>query len=419
MIKHNNEIWDVVVIGGGPAGMMSAGTAGASGARVLLLEKNDTLGKKLLITGGGRCNVMNAETDTRKLLEKYGADGKYLFSTFAEYSVADTFRFFEQKQMPVIIEPGGRVFPATEKSDTVLAVLKQYLTDSGVTVRTGAPIAKINTENNTITSVTLESGEEIHARSYIIATGGKSRPETGSTGDGFVWLKNIGHSIIPPSMSLVPIALSDTWITGPQGITLSDVGISIFQFNKKQIKKRGRVLFTHFGLSGPTILNMSKSIGELLSYGDVTLSLDLFPDQDYGVLNDTLQTLISEKNKMLIKNSLTTIIPPALVPHILETTQIDGEKQTAHMTRDERIRLVHSLKKIDTHVSHLLGEDKAIVSSGGLSLDEIDFKTMRSKKYENLYVTGDVLNINRPSGGYSLQLCWTTGTIAGRNAYKK
>ncbi|MDQ5968864.1 MAG: hypothetical protein QG579_21 [Patescibacteria group bacterium] len=419
MNNLDNTIWDVAVIGGGPAGMMSAGTAAQHGARVILLEKNDALGKKLLITGGGRCNVTNAEQDVRTLLEKFKSDGKFLFSTFAQFAVAETLQFFNSRGMETKIEPGLRVFPTSDKSQSVLNVLLEYLREQHVTVLSHSPVSKLKTVENKISAVVLADGTEIKAKMFILATGGLSRPETGSTGDGFTWLKNIGHTIIKPSFALVPVAIKDEWVKKLQGVTIPSVKITLLQDGQKQGVKKGKILFTHFGVSGPTVLNMSKDIGELLKYGDVTVSLDLFPASGHDKLNLHLQDFFKQQNKKKIKNCLGEMIPSALVPIVLELTGVDPETLVHSITRDNRLKLITTLKNLTMTVSGLLGADKAIVSSGGIDLTEVDFKTMSSRLYPNLYVVGDVLNIDRPSGGYSLQLCWTTGYVAGTHAGQK
>ena len=412
------NIWDVVVIGGGPAGMMAAGRAAERGAKVLLIEKNAELGQKLLITGGGRCNVTNAEFDNRKLLDKFKDNGKYLFSAFSRWSVKETLEFFNSRKMETKIEAFQRVFPISDNSESVLNVLVKYMKETGVTVVSNNPVAGLEIKENKVVSVKLQKKyqgqNEITAKQFVLATGGKSRPETGSTGDGFKWLKEIGHTVTEPEASLVPIAIKDVWVKRLQGVTLQNVKVSLFQNDAKQSSsKPGRILFTHFGLSGPTILNMSRDIGELLKYGDVTISLDVLPELDYGQLNAKLQEIFKEHSNKKIKNSLGNLIPSALVPIIIELSKIDGETWSHSVTREQRLQLVTLLKAVPLEVKGLLGVEKAIVTSGGVSLNEVDFRTMQSRLFPNLYLIGDILNIDRPSGGFSLQLCWTTGFVAG------
>lgn len=413
-----DTVWDVAVIGGGPAGMMSAGRAASLGAKVILIEKNDTLGKKLLITGGGRCNLTNAEFDIRKFLSNFKDSDKFLFSSFSQFNSKDTLDFFNTRGMETKLEALGRVFPASNTAQSVWDTLFEYLKQGNVTVLSDTTVLGFENIPGEIKSIKLSEKQKILAKSFVLATGGKSRPETGSTGDGFKWLKEIGHNVSESKASLVPIATKEDWVKKLAGVSLPEVKITILQNNEKQFVKKGKILFTHFGLSGPTILNLSHDIGELLKYDDVFISLDLLPSLDHGQLNSRLQEIFSEKSNRKIKNVLGEIITGALVEPVIELSGIDADKPTNSITRDERLDLIQTLKNLKITVDKLLGEDKAIITSGGVSLDEIDFKTMRSNLFKNLYVVGDLLDIDRPSGGYSLQLCWTTGYIAGSNALK-
>ena len=431
---NNAKIWDVIVIGGGPSGMMAAGRAAERGLKVLLLEKNDTLGKKLLITGGGRCNVTNAELDDRALLAKFKEDGKYLFSAFSKWSVEESLDFFHLRDMATKIENEKRVFPITDKAESVWKVLVEYMKKGGVEIMSNAEVIGLKINNGDLGDkdslgtktvfVVLKNGTELHAKSFILATGGKSRPETGSTGDGFNWLKKLGHTIIEPQAVLVPVALKDEWIKKLQGATFQDIRLTLFQNGQKQItqqessagKKNGKLLFTHFGISGPTVLNMSQDIGELLKYGDVVIGLDLFPDYGHDKINTMLMELFAKENKKKLKNALATLVNANMAAAILDLAGIDQDITNSNVTREQRIKLIAILKNVPLNVKELLGTDKAIVTSGGVKLDEVDFKTMQSRLFPNLYLVGDILNIDRPSGGYSLQLCWTTGFVAGENA---
>lgn len=414
-----DTLWDVVVVGGGPAGMMAAGRAaeprgaGELGSRVLLIEKNDTLGKKLLITGGGRCNVTNSEFDTRRLLEKFKENGKFLFSAFSQYSVTETLDFFHTKGMETKVEKELRTFPISNSAKSVWDVLVDNMKKHKVEILPNSPVVEIIRDKNTVVGVRLKNKKIVYGRSIIIATGGTSRPETGSTGEAYQWLKDLGHTVTPPTPSLVPIALKDVWVKRLAGVSLSDIKITVFQNNEKQGVSKGKILFTHVGVSGPTVLNMSKDVGELLKYGDVTLFLDLLPKEDYGALNSKLQELFKEHDKKKFQNALSNLIPSAMAPVVVELSAIDKDKPCNSITREERLSLVNLLKSIPMQVKGLLGVRKAIITSGGVELSEVDFKTMRSRLYKNLYLVGDILNIDRPSGGYSLQLCWTTGFVAG------
>ena len=414
---HKKSDVDVVVIGGGAAGMIAAGRAAERGRRVLLLEKNPSLGKKLLITGGGRCNVTNNKPEVRTMLARYKKSDKFLFSAFTQFGVAKTLDFFHTRGMATHEEAEGRVFPASNKSQSVYDVLVKYMEEGNVKIQTKAKVAGIAFDKSSEEIViTLADKSEIRTQSCIVASGGISRPETGSTGDGFSWLQKLGHTVVPNDMALVPIALKDAWIKKCAGVALSAVKLTTFQKGKKQKVYLGKMLFTHVGISGPMVLNMSRDIGVLLEYEeDVMIMLDIFPSLDIGSLREKLQTiLISDSNKK-IKNVLSLIIQPALVLPLLALAGIDGETPSHSMRSLERKALTSLLKEVPLHILGLLGKDKAIISSGGVELSQIDFKTMQSRVIPRLYIVGDMLNIDRPSGGYSLQLCWTTGYIAGSN----
>ena len=416
MAKKVDKVWDVVVVGGGPAGMLAAGRAAERGKKVLLLEKNKTLGKKLLITGGGRCNVTNNKPEVREMLAKYKKSDKFLFSAFSQFSVADTLEFFHTKNMPTKEENEGRLFPVSNKAQSVWDVLVHYMQTTRVEVWSDAAVTAISIDEETAyLHIRIKNKGVVVAKSCIVATGGKSRPETGSTGEGFLWLQKFGHTIQESDMALVPVALQDSWAKKLGGVTLQDIKLTTFQNGKKQDAQNGKLLFTHFGVSGPTILNMSRNIGELLGYGDVTIMLDLFPALDHSQVKEKLQSLLIGESNKKIKNTLSSLVLKAMVPSLLELAGIDSDTPNHSVRSQDRTKLVSLLKALPLHVQGLLGADKAVVSSGGVSLEEVDFKTMQSRRVPNLYLVGDVLNIDRPSGGYSLQLCWTTGFVAGNS----
>jgi hypothetical protein len=416
MEKAGSTIWDVMVIGGGPAGMMAAGTAAKNGAKVLLIEKNATLGKKLLITGGGRCNVTNAELDTRKLLEKFGDSGKFLFSTFSQFAVQEALDFFNSRGMKTKVENELRVFPVSDQAQSVWNVLSDYMREGGVSIKTYTPVENfVMAEDGSIESVRI-MGDEIKAKAFVLATGGKSRPETGSTGDGFKWLRDIGHTVIDTAPSLVPLTLSDSWVKDLAGVSLPLARFTIQLDGVRQSVHKGKLLFTHVGVSGPGILNLSNEVREHLQYGEVTIIADLLTSMDHKQVDTAiLESFKGEINKKF-KNISSDLIPSALMQTVGVLAGIDPETPCHSVSRESRLQLVQLLKALPLHVSGLLGLEKAVITSGGITLEEVDFKTMRSRKIPNLYLTGDILNVARPTGGYSLQMCWTTGFVAGQNA---
>lgn len=414
-MKQYQEHFDVIVIGGGASGMMAAGRAGERGKRVLLLEKNKNLGEKLKITGGGRCNVTNAEDNVRTLLSHYGDAEQFLYSAFSQFSMKDTFTFFEYRGLPLVIEARKRAFPHTQKALDVFKVLESYLHKNNVVIKTGMGVSKINTQDGKVVSV-LAGSILYTADSYILATGGMSHPETGSTGDGFNWLKTLGHTVADSSPNIVPLAVSNTWVKSLPGVSLSFMKITFFVDGKKAFSKTGKILFTHFGLSGPLILNSASKVKDLLHTGQVTATIDAYPDTDLGALDTHITKIFTANKNKTFKNILPEITPAGtaeaiatLVPFILASTKVHS------ITKEMRKELVHLLKALPVTITGLMGFDRAVVSDGGVLLSEVDTKTMCSKKYSNLYMTGDLLHINRPSGGYSLQLCWTTGFVAGNH----
>ena len=413
--EYNN--FDVIVIGGGASGMMAAGRAGELGKKVLLLEKNRELGNKLKITGGGRCNITNAEEDTHALLAKYGKAEQFLYSAFSQFGMKDTFTYFEERGLPLVVQARKRAFPHTERALDVFKVLESELTKHRVTIKTNSPVSKILKEGDRITGIQV--GRDVYtATSYILATGGASHPETGSTGDGFNWLATLGHIVKPPTPTIVPIKVADAWVKNLSGVSIPSMKITFSVDGVKKFGKTGKILFTHFGLSGPLILNSAGKIGDLLQEGIVTATIDLYPDLDISKLEQkVLKVFDNNKNKML-KNIFGEIVPPgtaSVIITLLKDTEIP-ETKVHSISKDTRKHIMATLKALPLSITGLMGFERAVVADGGVDLAEIDTKTMRSKKYSNLFITGDLLHINRPSGGFSLQLCWTTGYIAGDNA---
>ncbi len=415
--KQIQAIWDVVVVGGGPAGMLAAGRASERGQKVLMLEKNAGVGKKLLITGGGRCNVTNHTPDPRALLPRYKGAEPFLYSAFSQFGVSDTIKFFKSLGLELVEEAEGRMFPVTHKARSVYEALVAYCKKHGVVVETSSAVSSIVKDRESgLIVITRADNAKIHAKSCILATGGTSRPETGSTGEGFAWLKALGLMVADNNAALVPLALYDLWAKKIAGIALKDIKLTVYQDGVKQRTEKGKLLFTHVGISGPTVLNMSRDIGELLQYGEVVVMLDLLPALDYAMLKEKLQALLIEQSNKKLKNALGQLIPAALVPAILELSGISGDTPNHSIRHEERIKLIELLKSVPMRVKGLLGKDKAVVSSGGVVPEEINFKTMESRKVPGLYIVGDMINIDRPSGGYSLQLCWTTSFVAGNSA---
>lgn len=409
--------YDVIVIGGGASGMYASIHAARKGASVLLLEKNKRLGEKLRITGGGRCNITNAEFDLRLLLKNYGTAEQFLYSLFTQHTVQDTIEYFESIGLPIVTEARKRAFPASHKAEDVVHVLQNQIQKYNVAVRYHASVQAINYKDSGIESVVVND-EILHAKKYIFSTGSVSHPETGSTGDGFNWLKEAGHTVVDPTPDIVPLACSDTWVHALSGVSLKDTKITFFCENEKQFSVRGDILCTHFGLSGPLILNNARKVSDLLQNGIVTAEIDLYPSLDLGAAQRKILALFDDNKNKTLKNVLGDLAPDGAKKglSVLLSEYMDIETKVHSVSKDSRTLMAKLLKAMPVKIDGLMGFDKAVIADGGLDITEIDFKTMRSKLINNLHVTGDLLHINRPSGGYSLQLCWSSGFVAGTSA---
>lgn len=414
---NNKFDYDVAVIGGGPAGMIAAGRAAELGARVALFERNPALGKKLLLTGNGRCNITNAKSDSKTFTNAFGQNGQFLFSSLHKFGVEDTIHFFNKIGVETKVERGQRVFPVSDSAQDVLNALKKYLRTNGVTVYLNTYIRSFAQNKQKITKMTHTKGSTV-ARNYIICTGGLSCSATGSTGDGLEWAQKLGHSIVEPQPALVPVKVNESWVKELQGLSLKNVEISIYQGQKKCDSRFGEALFTSDGLSGPIIIDMSKQIGTFLKKGTVHLAIDLKPALDFQTLDKRLQRDLFEHNKKMLKNSLERLLPKKLIPVIIRQSGVPAGKKCNKISKEERRKIVHILKKLTFEVKSLYPIERAIITAGGIDLSEIDSRTLKSKVTENLYFAGEVIDLDGPTGGYNLQVCWTTGYVAGESVAK-
>ena len=398
--------------------MIAAGRAAELGAKVVLMEKNEVLGKKLLLTGKGRCNFTHNELDIRKFTEKYGRNGRFLYRALAVFGVKEVIDFFESRGVKGKVEQGDRIFPENGNVQDILKVLLKYLSEGKVTILYNVEVINFKQEDRKISQVILRDRQIIAAK-FIICTGGKSYPQTGSTGDGYHWARQWGHTIIEPVPALNPIKIAEKWVKELQGLSLKNISLQLFQNGKKQDERFGEMLFTHFGVSGPIVMDLSKNIGTLLKRGAVKLILDLKPALDFKKLDQRIQRDLDKFKGRRFKNSLKGLLPLSMIPVMIRLSGIEPEKQVDYISREERNKLVHLFKELELSPTELLGFKWSVVTSGGIALKEVDPDTMCSKKIENLYFAGEILDLDGPSGGYNLQECWSTGYLAGESAAKK
>ncbi len=429
--RVNEIIFDVAIIGGGPSGLMAACRAGELGAKVVLLERNNALGRKLLLTGKGRSNITRAEFNPRELVKKYGREGDFLLHALSVFGVKETIGFFEGKGLKIKTERGKRIFPQSDRASDVLNVFIDCLKSkkipssspqlklrkkNRVEIMANSRVEKILKQNNRVSKIILEDNREISAKNYIVATGGRSFPGTGSSGDGYKWAKAMGHTVTKLRPALVPLRIKEDWPKEAQGLSLKNVELTVFQNGRKKDSRFGEMLFTHFGLSGPIVLDLSGKVGELLEKGGVKLFLDLKPALGFQTLDKRIQSDFSRYSNKLFRNCLADLFPQKLIPIVVELSGIAPSKKVNEITREERHGLVKLSKGLEMTVSSLLDFKGAIITSGGVSLKEIDSKTMKSKLIENLFFAGEIINLHGPTGGYNLQLCWSTGYLAGESA---
>lgn len=403
----------VIVIGAGPAGMMAAITAAKYGNEVILLESNEKVGKKLFITGKGRCNVTNSK-DISEFFDFIPGNPHFLYSALYSYTNEDTINFFESQGIGLKSERGGRVFPSSDKSSDIIKGLLKELNNNKVDIRLNSKVTDIIYKNSLINGVKINNNYTLTADNYIIATGGVSYPLTGSTGDGLKFSKKVGHNITKLKGSLVPIELSNSWIGEIMGLTLRNIGVSLYEEDKKKplYKEQGEVLFTSYGISGPLALKASRYINEGLKY---YIFLDLKPALTLEELDLRVQKDFKKYINKEFKNSLDDLFPKKLIPIIISLSNINENKKVNEITKEERKSLVNLIKGIKLTIRKLRPIEEAIVTSGGVDTLEIDPSTMKSKLINNLSFAGEVIDIDAYTGGYNVQIALSTGYLAGSN----
>lgn len=415
--------YDVIIIGGGPSGLMAGIAAGEQGKKVLLLDKGDKLGRKLAISGGGRCNVTN-RLPIDELIKHIPGNGRFLHSAFSLFSNEDIIVFFEKLGIHLKEEDHGRMFPVTDKAQSVVDALLTRLTELGVKTWIHCSVKTIHYVDNKVASVQLQNGETIATKAVVIAVGGKSVPHTGSTGDGYAWAEKAGHTITELFPTEVPVTSSEPFIKEKvlQGLSLRDIGLSVLnQKGKPIITHRMDMIFTHFGLSGPAVLRSSQFVvKELKKTGlkEITLSLDAIPELKEEALFQDVLSRIKTDPKKAIKNSLKGFLPERYLFFLLEHNMIDPSEQGASISHEKLRNFIKNCKQFSIKVNGTLPLEKAFVTGGGVSVKEIEPQTMASKKINGLYFCGEILDIHGYTGGYNITSALVTGRLAGLNAGK-
>lgn len=406
---------NVIVVGGGAAGMMAAVFAARNGQNVQLLEKNEKLGKKLFITGKGRCNITNA-ADIEDLFTAVISNPKFLYSGFYSFTNQQVIDFFEELGVKTKIERGERVFPVSDHSSDVIAAFSRELKSLGVSVSLHTEVRELLCEQDKVCGVLLTNGKKMKADAVIVATGGISYPSTGSTGDGYRFAKETGHRVTELLPSLVPMEVRQWYAKELQGLSLRNIEIRITDGKKKLYEEFGEMLFTHYGVTGPVILSASSVVGKTLRKKELTLHIDLKPALSEEQLDKRILREFDANHNKQYKNSIDSLFPAKLKPVMIELSEIEPEKKVNEITKEERQRLVHLIKDFTMTLTGLRGYNEAIITKGGVSVKEIDPGTMESKKMKGLYFAGEVLDLDAMTGGYNLQIAWSTGYLAGINA---
>jgi len=403
----------VFVVGGGAAGMMAAIHSADSGADVTLFEKNEKLGKKIYITGKGRCNVTNS-SEAEVFFKNINRNPKFLYSAFYGFDNNMLYSFIEDQGCPLKVERGNRVFPVSDKSSDIIKAFSKALSNKGVNVKLNTEVKDLFVTDGICKGVLLKDGRTLYADRVILATGGLSYPSTGSTGDGYRFAESVGHSIVKPLPSLVPIEIREDYYHNLQGLSLKNVLLKVFVNGKVKFSDMGEMLFTHFGISGPLILSASSLYTECKEKGDdISLSLDLKPALSFDELDKRVLKDFDENKNKKYKNALDKLLPQTMIPVIINLSGIDEYKSVNEISREERLRLVTLLKDFKMTPIGTRSFNEAIITKGGVNVKEINASTMESKLVKNLFFAGEVLDVDAMTGGYNLQIAFSTGYLAG------
>ena len=403
----------VIVVGGGAAGMMACHAASLCGHQVTLLEKNEKLGKKIYITGKGRCNLTNA-SDMEVIFANVMSNKKFLYSAFYTFDNNQVIDLFETNGMATKTERGNRVFPVSDHSSDVIATMARILKNDGVDVKLNTTVDRLIINDNKACGVVVNK-KEIYADNVIVCTGGLSYPSTGSTGDGYRFAETAGHTVVECTPALVPFNIREEWGKALQGLSLKNTAITIYDKDKKLYSDFGEMLFTHFGVSGPMILSASGNIKADKFKNPLKLIIDLKPAMSEEQLDKRILRDFDENKNKQFRNSINKLLPSKLVPIIIELSGIDPDKKVNEISKEERLGFVHLLKNLTMTINGLRGWNEAIITKGGICVKNINPSTMESKLVSNLFFAGEVLDLDAMTGGYNLQIAWSTGYLAGLN----
>lgn len=403
----------VIVVGGGAAGMMACHAASLCGHQVTLLEKNEKLGKKIYITGKGRCNLTNA-SDMEVIFANVMSNKKFLYSAFYTFDNNQVIDLFETNGMATKTERGNRVFPVSDHSSDVIATMARILKNDGVDVKLNTTVDRLIIKDNKACGVVVNK-KEIYADNVIVCTGGLSYPSTGSTGDGYRFAETAGHTVVECTPALVPFNIMEEWVKALQGLSLKNTAITIYDKDKKLYSDFGEMLFTHFGVSGPMILSASGNIKADKFKNPLKLIIDLKPAMSEEQLDKRILRDFDENKNKQFRNSINKLLPSKLVPIIIELSGIDPDKKVNEISKEERLGFVHLLKNLTMTINGLRGWNEAIITKGGICVKNINPSTMESKLVSNLFFAGEVLDLDAMTGGYNLQIAWSTGYLAGLN----